>query len=106
MIYPEPYGLECKDGWKKIIERTHEKLVYIDPNYTILQIKEKFGGLRYYFISTLPYDSITYDIMHYVVNEAEAHCARTCELCGAEGTLRHNSGWYKTLCDEHAKDQR
>ena len=40
MTYLEPYGLECGDGWKDIIMRTHEKLKYIDPDYTIAQINE------------------------------------------------------------------
>jgi len=104
--YEEPWGDEVGVGWAPIVMKCHRLLQHLDSGYRILQIKEKFGRLRYYFDSTVPYDSITYDIMHYVVNEAEAHCARTCELCGVEGTLRNNSGWYKTLCDDHAKEQR
>lgn len=34
--------------WFEIIQRTHEELQKIVPNYNIAQIKEKFGGLRYY----------------------------------------------------------
>ena len=103
--YEEPWGDEVGVGWALIVMKCHRELQHLDPGYRIAQIKEKFGGLRYYFDSTVPYDSITYDIMRCVVNEAEAQCARTCQLCGAEGTLRNNGGCYKTLCDEHTKDK-
>ena len=103
--YEEPWGDEVGVGWALIVMKCHRELQHLDPGYRIAQIKEKFGGLRYYFDSSVPYDSITYDIMRCVVNESEAQCARTCELCGAEGTLRNNGGWYKTLCDQHTKDK-
>lgn len=82
MNYPEPYGMECNDGWKDIIDHTHDKLKYIDPDYTIAQIKEKFGGLRYYFDSSLDYGSIAHEIMDDIVRAAEYESSRTCELCG------------------------
>lgn len=36
------------DPWYPIIKRTHDELNCIVPGYNISQIKEKFGGLRYY----------------------------------------------------------
>lgn len=36
------------DPWYPIIRDTHEQLEHIAPGYNISQIKEKFGGLRYY----------------------------------------------------------
>jgi hypothetical protein len=73
----------CGDGWKEIIDHTHEKLKYIDPDYKIAQIKEKFGGLRYYFDTSLYYGSIPHEIMEDIVRAAEYEASRTCELCGA-----------------------
>lgn len=35
--------------WFPIIEQTHQALEELIPGYTVLQIKQKFGGLRYYF---------------------------------------------------------
>lgn len=107
MIYPEPYGIECKDGWKEIIERTHEKLVYIDPNYTILQIKEKFGGLCYYFSTLLENESVKRDIMDDIVSAAELEASRTCELCGANNLsdkveVRSHNHWYFGYCQSCA----
>ena len=105
MTYPEPYGLECGDGWKNIIDYTHEKLKYIDPDYKINQIKEKFGGLRYYFDSSIYYGTIAYDIMNDIVKAAELEASYTCELCGVRGLskgveTRVHSGLYYTYCKE------
>lgn len=105
MGYPEPHGMECGEGWRDIVSRTHEKLKYLDPNYSILQIKEKFGGLRYYFDSP-EYGGITYDIMNDVVSSAEREASYTCELCGASGIMkgkvetRVDHGLYYTYCKE------
>lgn len=35
--------------WEDLLIETDEKLAALDPAYTIVQVKEKFGGLRYYF---------------------------------------------------------
>lgn len=105
MTYPEPYGLECGAGWKDIIDRTHEKLKYIDPDYTIAQIKEKFGGLRYYFDSSVGYGTVAHIIMYDIVRAAEEEASRTCEICGTNKTgagvgTREDRGWYYTYCKE------
>ena len=105
MNYEEPWGDEVGVGWAPIVLKCHRELQHLDPGYRITQIKEKFGGLRYHFDSTLPYDSITHEIMQYVVNEAEAQCARTCEVCSAVGTLRNNHGWWMTRCDDHTSER-
>lgn len=108
MIYPEPYGMECKDGWKDIIERTHEKLLYVDPDYTIAQIKEKFGGLRYYYDHSFEsYDDIRREIMDDIVRSAEDEASRTCELCGANESrdkveIRVHKYWYFGYCQSCA----
>jgi hypothetical protein len=74
----------CGDGWKEIIRNTDKKLRYIDPDYKIAQIKEKFAGLRYYFDTSFEsYDDVRREIMDDVVRAAEYEASRTCELCGA-----------------------
>lgn len=104
MTYPEPYGLECGAGWKDIINHTHEKLKYIDPDYKIAQIKEKFGGLRYYFDTSFEsYDDIRRQIMDDVVRAAEYEASRTCELCGTSKPsdkveIRIHKYWYFGYC--------
>ena len=43
------YVEQFKDEpWYPIIKHTHDALTELVPGYNIAQIKEKFGGLRYY----------------------------------------------------------
>ena len=101
MSYEQPWGDEVGEGWKSIIADTHKRLHHLDPDYTIIQIKEKFGGLRYYFAQSKNIDPITGEIMEDVVIAAELRCSRMCEHCGAPGEPRAG-GWIKTLCDDCA----
>lgn len=57
------------------------------------QIKEKFGGLRFYYQGGD-------DEISGMVRMAESWAALSCEECGKPGTLR-GGGWIRTLCDEH-----
>lgn len=57
------------------------------------QIKEKFGGLRFYY-------SGGDDTIHGMVRMAEAWAANSCEECGNVGT-RQGEGWVRTLCSFH-----
>lgn len=36
------------DSWYPILKQTHERIEALIPGYNIAQIKEKWGGLRYY----------------------------------------------------------
>lgn len=89
------------DGWQPIIEKLHSQLLDLDPGYQILQIKEKFGGLRYYFSGSKDYpaDPDTYEQMTRLVDEAELESIRTCEDCGNDGCEQSIGGWWRTLCD-------
>ena len=47
------FGFECGDGWFKVLEECFTALrrvreVGIAPKLTLVQVKEKFGGLRVY----------------------------------------------------------
>lgn len=91
-------------GWWPIVEKLHKQLLKIDPDYKIGQIKEKFGGLRYYYTSSLvdsttQYDAVLQDQMQALVRNAVAQCAEICEICGDTGSLREYNGWVKTLCE-------
>jgi hypothetical protein len=58
------------------------------------QVKEKFGGLRFYVNGTT-------DKHHNYISFAESMSYRTCEECGAVGKT-YTDGWHTTLCDIHA----
>jgi hypothetical protein len=67
------------------------------PQVTVQQIKEKFGGLRFYY-------SGGDETVAGMVRMAESWAARSCEVCGNPGEVRH-TGWFRTLCAEHAAEE-
>ena len=84
-------GAQCGPGWYPIIERLIVKLKALGWDLELDQIKEKFGGLRFYIGGYTPG-------MDQAIAEAEKESFRTCEDCGAEGKPR-KGGWIRTLCD-------
>lgn len=64
-----------------------------------VQVKEKFGGLRFYM-------SATTEAIHDTIARAAEKSFHSCEDCGRPGKLRRRRGWLATLCDEHAKKRR
>jgi hypothetical protein len=57
-----------------------------------LQVKEKYGTLRFYMTTET-------DEMSSLIDEAELKSAVVCEDCGSTGKLR-GGGWARTLCDD------
>lgn len=92
------YGCDVNDGWKDIVLETDAMLSYIDPDYKIAQIKEKFGTMRFYFDSDK--DGLERKIMHAIVEYAERQSKNICEDCGDYGVIRGDIGWMLTLCDK------
>lgn len=66
------------------------------PQVVAVQVKEKYGTLRFY---------VNYEdgYIRGLISMAESMSGRTCEVCGNPGT-RRDGGWIQTLCDEHAKE--
>lgn len=69
------------------------------PEVEVHQIKEKFGGLRFY---TGPCD----DYVNGLIMMAEEWADHTCEYCGQRGKSRNDIGWIKTLCDHHYEETK
>ena len=83
-------GRETLWGWNRIILDLHNELVKEHPDYYIVQIKEKFGGLRYY-------TGAMTDRGRDLIGQAEDKSFKTCEKCGRPGTPSEY-GWVRTLC--------
>ena len=74
----------------------------VDPldSFTICQVKEKFGGLRFYWDCDVR-NKATYAIDG-AEGLAESMSYRTCEICGCPGKSGSHGGWWvKTLCPDH-----
>jgi hypothetical protein len=71
----------------------NQKIPEAVPQVVVQQIKEKFGGLRFYYNGGD-------DHIQGMVRMAEIWAGSVCEECGHLGKSR-NTGWIKTLCDKH-----
>ena len=87
--------LSVGTGWASLINEIFDKMESHAISVTIVQVKEKYGGLRVY---SIPYDE---DFDKFLI-EIEKRSFTICEDCGKTGQLR-KGGWYRTLCDEHAE---
>lgn len=95
---PERWGkrVDTGPGWYPILAELDQQLSAIDPDYVVHQVKEKFGGLRYYCHTDR--DELK-DQMYQLVRAAEQRAWVTCEECGQPGTVhQNNNGWTRTLC--------
>lgn len=96
---PDGWGrwISCSRGWYPLIARLDAQLAALDPEYTVHQVKGKFGGLRFSMSSEA--DPDVQEEMYALIDEAEQASERICEICGSDGELsRSASGWYQTLC--------
>jgi hypothetical protein len=97
-----PTHLDVGPGWIHLIAQLNTDISYIDPHYKIAQVKEKFGGLRYYVdLSIHQGQDTARHIIEVLINHAESQSFSICENCGQLGKLT-NSSWRKTLCDSCA----
>lgn len=92
------WGFDCGDGWFDILYRTCQSITeYLKqnpevPQVVAVQVKEKFGGLRFYVYGG---DGTVWDML----DVAEKESYRTCESCGTKEDVSQNEGgWIKTLC--------
>lgn len=109
VAHPAPLqfrGIEAGDGWYEII---HQLLTEIEAKSVadgiskrkwprVLQIKEKFGILRFYIdISAFKVDDL--ELVRNMISTAAAKSAEVCEDCGAPGKL-YNAAWLHVKCAE------
>lgn len=110
--YPKMFGngyggFAVGKGWYPILEKLCDNIQHhIDwkvkqgvdiTQVTVDQIKEKFGGLRFYY-------SGGDDEISGMVRMAESWADVACEECGGIGK-RRSGGWVRTLCDLHEAER-
>jgi len=103
-MFSQPHGgFAVGPGWWPIIESLCGNIQHylnyknkeseVVAQVVVTQIKEKFGGLRFYY-------SGGDDEISGMVRMAEAFADSLCEDCGGIGK-RRGGGWIRTLCDVH-----
>ena len=98
------YGLSCGDGWYLILRQLSKKISSLDSQARAIQVKNKFGGLRYYLEfgpgAAFSTSSPSYEAIRQAIGEAEDQSFITCEICGAPGD---NQGM-RIRCSQHIND--
>jgi hypothetical protein len=106
-MFAQPYGgIAVDKGWWPILQALCANIQHhidwwnknretrpVVEQVVVEQIKEKFGGLRFYYTGGD-------EKIQGMVRMAEAWADRSCEECGAPGTAG-GQGWIKTLCTVH-----
>jgi len=94
--FPLEHALSCVGkGWWNLVKECYQ--LCVENEVDIHQIKEKFGGLRFY---TGPTRNRKF------FDQIEEICERSytiCENCGQPGEPDTNRGWIKTLCPNCTK---
>lgn len=89
------YGNDSiEPGWYDLVAKLVRDLDELGWDRDLIQIKQKFGSLRYYVGQTTPQ-------MQDLITWAEEASAKICELCGKSSTPKRydRGGWMMSLCD-------
>lgn len=81
-------------GWEHLVRTVYNAKAGIGTTVGIIQVKEKWGGLRIY---TDYYDSL----LEKVIQEVGKESFTVCETCGGSAGLVRLGGLFRTLCEEH-----
>ncbi len=112
-LYGKSFHFEVLDGWfellyelsytlTRLIRRyecvghSYNELDQLDEficGFTVSQVKEKYGTLRFYM------ESSTKE-MNELISQYEKKSEFVCEVCGKPGKLVGKT-WYSTRCSEH-----
>jgi hypothetical protein len=110
LIQPMQFGISCGDGWYWILDNLMNSIYRYQKfnNHKegnkefirVTQIKEKFGGLEFYFTGGD-------DIIRGMVWLARNLSYNTCERCGTtENVGRTKQGWIYVRCFDCHKNDR
>lgn len=93
--WPIKFGIDTEKGWDDLIAKlcySLEPYAANNKDFAIIQIKEKFGGLRFY-VTSYP------DKVDKLISDAEFTSYRVCEHCGVPGKLiMTKRNYYLTAC--------
>jgi len=87
------FGIEVADGWYNIIDNLCGQIMKTNPpdGFRAAQVKEKFGGLRFYVIgATEEIDNL--------IDVAEDKSFKICEMCGTDKNITTEGSYILTLC--------
>ena len=86
-------------GWQPLLEGLLDRLAGM--SVVVPLVREKFGGLDAKVYPVGPWIEAEFDSVGEIKAPALEEALRTCEACGAPGTMRRD-GRGRTRCDRHA----
>ncbi|MBS0174479.1 MAG: hypothetical protein JSR64_10625 [Nitrospira sp.] len=97
-------SLDAGEGWRTLLwdlcvaleARAQTQIANDEEPIRVVQVKQKFGGLRCYLNR---HD----EIADCLIDAAEAIAEKTCEACGALAKARRIEGWISTFCPKHVE---
>jgi hypothetical protein len=103
-------------GWFALVDRLCSDIEALlqgrAERLVVVQVKEKFGGLRFYYdwdaADDVAADHETVLLRERVraqVDEARARTTLICQRCGAPAVLNLYGGWTAALCERHASQR-
>lgn len=104
---------EIGEGWRDLVRPLVE--ICLAHGGKPAQIKEKFGGLRFYYDKPTPRDQMStyelafWEVFDLAVSAAESKSFHTCEITGSFGRLCSvgldgNPKWMRTLSPVKAEE--
>ena len=98
------YGNDSSEyltGWGDLLMQADAFIALVDPDYKIIQIKEKLGGLRYYYkLSITPTDEVRTALQEGVTTIEDISMDK-CERCGCDSKRQSRlRGWITSIFDE------
>lgn len=99
-ILPANFYFEIREGWYGLVKNLLHVIddyvarTPLDGQFQIVQIKEKWGGLRVYV-------DHGDDFIYGAIAVAECMSNSICEVCGAPGEKVVKSNWLRTRCWTH-----
>jgi len=91
----DSYFMQHDAGWYELEKHLIEDLIKLGWNKEVCQIKEKFGGLRFYINEGS-------DEIFKRIQQAESESYETCEGCGTKEEIGKTKGWITTCCQSCA----
>jgi hypothetical protein len=88
------YFFDVEDGWLQLIKNLIIELIEFGWDGKILQVKQKYGGLRFYIQNETVVERT-------IISKYEKESYNICEICGNLGNQVTKNGWIVTLCEKH-----
>jgi hypothetical protein len=113
------YGICCGNGWYPLLSNLCASIEPMirewqaisdqpDNHPRLAQVKEKFGGFRFYMHDLSPEymgEELSKEIRNLSV-QALKDSYTICEVCGSSGEKRDDLRWIQTLCYKHYTENK